>query len=327
MKIGILSFAHMHAYSYAACLKQIEGVTLAGIAESNRALGEKLAKRYRTRHYRRYRDLLATDVDAVIITSENARHRDMTLAAAAAGKHVLCEKPMATTREEALAMAAACEQHGVKFQMAFPCRFSTPMRRAKEYMDSGALGEIYAINGTNHGKMPGGWFINPKLAGGGAVMDHTVHVVDLMRWMMNAEVTKVYAEADTKFHNLRVDDCGLLAMEFDNGVFASLDPSWSRPQSFPTWGDVTMEIVAEKGTVFLDAFRQMITVYADSGRGHYLTYWGDGMDLEMVKHFVACVRDGQTPTASAIDGLRALEVTLAAYRSIQKGTAIRLNEK
>lgn len=326
MKIGILSFAHMHAHSYASCLLKMRGVKLAAITDVNLALGQRLAAKYHTRCFRRYEELLAEDLDAVIITSENARHRDMALAAAEAGKAILCEKPLATTRDDAVAIIEGCKRHSVQLQMAFPCRFSTPIRRAKELLDSGALGRILAINGTNRGKVPGGWFIKKKLSGGGAVIDHTVHVVDLMRWMTTAEVSKVYAEVDTRFHNIAVDDCATLSLEFDNGVIATLDPSWSRPTSFPVWGDVTMEIICEGGMLFVDAFRQAITVYADSKRDHYLSYWGDNMDWEMLKHFVSCIREGIQPAVTGIDGLRALEVALAAYRSAKSRLAVSVNE-
>jgi len=328
MKIGIISFAHMHAYSYADCIQRIADVELCAIAEENKDLGAKLAAQYATRHFLDYRELLATDVDAVIITSENARHEEMAIAAAAAGKHILCEKPINSSRDGALKMIDACRQStkgNVKFQMAFPCRFSTPIKRAKELIDSGVMGKIRAINGTNHGKMPGGWFIEKALSGGGAIMDHTVHVVDLMRWFLNAEVTKVFAEIDTRFYDIDIDDCGMLMLEFDNGVFASLDPSWSRPKkSFPTWGDVTMEIIADNGTLFVDAFKQEIKVFSESRPGHYVSFWGDSMDMELVKSFIACVRDDQQPAVTAIDGLRALEVALAAYASAESGEPVEL---
>src|SRR5438094_400261 len=103
----------------------------------------------------------------------------------------------------------------------------------------GAIGEVLAVKGTNHGSLPPGWLTDPALAGGGAVMDHTVHVADLLRWILEREFVSVYAEIDTLLHpGLPVDDCGTLLLEMEGGVFASLDPSWSRPRTFPTWGDV-----------------------------------------------------------------------------------------
>ena len=99
---------------------------------------------------------------------------------------------------------------------------------AKKAIDENAVGKILAAKTTNHGSMPGGWFIEKEKSGGGAVMDHTPHVVDLLRWMMKSDPVEVYAEADTLFHDIDIDDAGMLTIQFDNGVFASLDTSWSR---------------------------------------------------------------------------------------------------
>ena len=90
-----------------------------------------------------------------------------------------------------------------------------------------------------------------KLSGGGAVLDHTVHVIDVWRWMLEEEVVKVYAESGQLFYpDINIDESGLLSVEFQGGAFGTLDTSWSRPNnSFPTWGDVTMEIVGEKGSI------------------------------------------------------------------------------
>lgn len=326
MNIGILSFAHMHAHSYARCLRSIPGVRLAGIADEDRQRGEEAAKTYETAYLADARALLASDVEAVIVTSENARHAEMTVAAAQAGKHVLCEKPIAHTRADAERMIAACREHHVLFQMAFPCRFLTAVMRAKQVIDDGTLGKVYAINGTNHGRMPGGWFIDARLSGGGAVLDHTVHVVDLMRWFLRSEVSRVYAQIDTRFNDIPIDDCGTLFMEFDNGTFATLDPSWSRPKSFATWGDVTMQLVGEQGAVFIDALRQTVSLFEDGEMRHRLSYWGDSMDMGLVTDFVECVREKREPSIAGYDGLQALTVALAAYKSAQERRVVRIEE-
>jgi UDP-N-acetylglucosamine 3-dehydrogenase len=243
MKIGVISFAHMHAHSYASIVSRMNGVELVGVTDDNEARGREAAERYGAVFYPNPAVLLAQDIDAVIVASENVFHRGHVIAAAAAGKHVLCEKPLATTKADAEAMIEACREHGVLLQTAFPVRFNTSIVRMKQIVAEGKLGRIVAIRGTNRGTNPGGWFVDPALSGGGAVLDHTVHVVDVMRWMMGAEVKEVYAEADRLLSEHEIDDCGVLSLEFDNGVFATLDCSWSRNASYPTWGDVTLEVV------------------------------------------------------------------------------------
>ncbi|AHV96760.1 oxidoreductase [Paenibacillus sabinae T27] len=317
IKIGIASFAHMHAMGYMDALLQIDGAELAGIWDEDAEKGQEIAGRYQTAYYPELNQLIGSGIDAVIVCSENVRHIDCVMAAAGAGKHVLCEKPLATRVEDALAMIAACRENGVLLQTAFPVRFQTSIRRGKELLDSGVYGKILAMKGTNRGRIPGGWFLDKELSGGGAVMDHTVHVVDVMRWYMGAEVTNVYAEAASRFSEGKIDDCGILTMEFDNGVFASLDCSWSRNRNFPTWGDVTLDVICEYGVLSINAFNQKMSVYRNDN-GVSWDYWGDNMDLELIRDFVRSVSEGaKTPSVTGEDGLRALEVALAAYRSAE----------
>jgi predicted dehydrogenase len=327
LKVGLISFAHMHAYSYASILQAMDGAELAAIADEDEERGRAAAARYGTAYYRDYQDLLRQEqLDAVIVCSENARHAEMVVAAAEAGKHVLCEKPIATTPEDARRMIAACDRHGVKFEIAFPVRFNTPVRRLKQMVEAGKLGRIVAIRGTNRGQNPGGWFVTPHLSGGGAVLDHTVHVVDIMRWILHSEVTEVYAEIDTRFYDIPTDDCGLLMLEFANGVFASHDPSWSRSRTFPTWGDVTLEVIGTDGVSRVDAFAQRLHVYSDLENRYRHEFWGDSMDVGLIADFIDCIRRDRTPSITGEDGLRAVEVAWAAYESAASGKPIRLSK-
>lgn len=316
LKIGIISFAHMHAYGYAKALQQLKDVEVAGIADDNEERGKKVAQQFQTSYYPSVDQLLQTDIDAVVVTSENIHHPEQVIAAAQAKKHVLCEKPLAITVSEGQKMIDACQTNGVILQTAFPVRFNTSIQRAKQMVDEKKLGRILAIKGTNRGTNPGGWFVDRSKSGGGSVMDHTVHVVDLMRWFMNSEVQEVYAESDHLFSEVDIDDAGIVTMEFDNGVFATLDCSWSRNEKFPTWGDVTMELVGTEGTLAVDAFGQSMTVYSDAGV--QWVPWGDDMDFAMVQDFIESVKVNRKPSVTGEDGLRTVEVALAAYRSSEK---------
>jgi predicted dehydrogenase len=324
VKIGILSFAHMHACSYAACVNQLPNAQLVGIADTRRRRGEEMAGRFETQFMER--DALLDQVDAVIVTSENVKHAKWAIPAAKAGKHVLCEKPIAADVADAKRIIAACDKAKVKLGVAFPCRYLPPVQRLKALCDAGNLGNFYAARGTNRGRMPGGWFTVKKLSGGGAVLDHTVHVVDLMRWMMKAEIVEVYAEVDRLMHDIESDDCGTLTMTFDNGVFATLDPSWSRPQSYPTWGDVTLQIVGSKGAAAVDGFGQKLDVHDDASHKSAWHYWGTHADLSLIADFVDAIEKDRPFGITGLDGLRALEVALAAYRSAELGRPVKIEE-
>lgn len=325
IRFGIISFAHMHAASYAKALSMIPGADLVGIYDDDTDRGLSQAAMHKTDYYHSLCDLLDADIHAVIVCSENAKHRDEVIQAAKAGKHILCEKPIATTSEDAIAMIEECEREGVILATAFPVRHAPSVVRAKGLIDSGAIGQAIAVCATNHGRMPGGWFIDRELSGGGAVLDHTVHVADLLRWFLNDEVKTVYAEIDTRMHDIDIDDSGMLFLEFEKGVFATLDPSWSRPKAYPTWGDVTMEIVGTEGVISLDVFAQVLVEANDSDQKVLYRNWGDNMDLLLVQDFIHAIRQGQEPAADGLDGLKALEVALAAYESAAKGKPVELD--
>ncbi len=326
IKIGILSTAHLHAASYAACLKQIDGVELSGIADDDAARGQAFANQFRTRFFASDEALLAEQLDGVIICSENSRHRPLTELAARHTRHILCEKPIATTLSDAQAMIDVCAANGAKLQIAFPVRFSPPIIRLKQLLEQQMLGRIYSLKTTNHGTMPGDWFIDRALAGGGAVIDHTVHVIDVLRWFWNAEVTEVYAEIghDLLHPELGIDDAGILSFMLSTGAYGTLDTSWSRPEAYPTWGGVTIEVIGEKGVIRLDAFKQQLAVYSNrAGRAQWV-HWGSNIDLGLIRDFVEMIVAGREPSITGWDGLKALEVALAAYRSAETGQPVTL---
>lgn len=324
VRIGMMSFAHMHAYSYASCINELSETELVGVADHDPDRAKKVAESFNTRAFPSYEELLRQDINAVIIGSENIRHRELTTMAAQAGKHILCEKPIATTISDAQAMIDVCKRNGVQFMTAFPCRFSPAMVRVKELVDGGTIGEVLAIKGTNQGRMPGGWFIEKDKSGGGAVIDHTVHVADLMRWLLRSEPSEVYAEISNAMHHQDYDDVGQLTITFDNGVFTSLNTSWSRPKSFPTWGDVTMEITGTNGVISMDMFAQDFALYSDKTMSTSWIHWGDNIDLLMIRDFASSVANNAPVSVTGEDGLRALEVALGAYQSFELGEPVRL---
>jgi predicted dehydrogenase len=326
MRIGILSIAHLHALSYAEALTKIPGVEFVGLANEDADAGQRFAEQFGTRFFTSDEALLAEQLDGIIICSDNSRHRPLTELAAQHTKHILCEKPISTNMEDGQAMIDACVQRGVKLQIAFPVRFATPVVGLKQALQQETLGRVYSVKTTNHGSMPGGWFVDKSRSGGGAVIDHTVHVIDLLRWFWNTEVTEVYAEVgyDLLHPNLGIDDAGMLSFKLANGVYGTLDTSWSRPSAFPTWGDVTIEVLGERGIIRLDAFKQQLALYSNQeGKAQWVP-WGSNMDLGLIRDFVDMIATGREPSITGHDGLKALEVALAAYRSAETGEVVTL---
>lgn len=324
MKIGIMSFAHMHAYSYANGLTRLPNVELVGIFDDNIDRGIEAAETYHTTHYSDQAGFLALDMDAVIVCSENNRHKEMVLNAAKAKKHILCEKPIATNLADAEKMIQACKDHNVILQIAYPVRFSSPIQQLKEMIYNDELGEIIAFRTTNRGQNPGGWFIDEKQSGGGAVLDHTVHMVDIMRWYLNEEISEVEAIVDSYFHEIDIDDAGLLTFKFANGVVASHDASWSRFTEYPSWGDATIEVIGTKQTVKVDVFQEHLRMFTNERKSLEYVFWGNDMDFGLIQDFVNCVKEGREPLITGYDGLKSLEVSLAAYESSKLNKTIHL---
>ncbi len=329
MKIGILSFAHLHAESYANALNVMPGVELMGIADDDAARGESFARDYATRFYPSYDALLADQPDGVIVCSENVRHRPLVELAAQAGVHVLCEKPLATTLSDGQAMLDACRQAGVVLMTAFPMRFSAPVLEIKSLLGSGQLGRLLACSATNQGQNPKryrDWFVNKTLAGGGSVFDHTVHLADILRWYLDSEVVEVYAQTNRIIHRdaVEVETAGLLMLTFADGAFASIDCSWSRPLNYPTWGGLTFDLICERGVVNVDGFSQHLVSYSNRNQAPSWIPWDSDSDQAMIGEFLSAIAENRTPRVTGYDGYKAMEVALAAYRSAELGKPVTL---
>ncbi len=311
----------MHAASYAAALMAHPGAELVGIADADVERGRRQAAAFGTQFYDSEAALLDQQLDGVVVASENVHHRRLVELAAGTGvKAILCEKPLATTLEDAQAMIDVCRAAGVKLATAFPCRYSPAYQRLHAQVSAGAIGDVLAIRGTNHGKMPGGWFTDKALSGGGAVIDHTVHVADLNRHLLGRDAVEVYAEIGNGFYHQEWEDTGFLSIRYDGGVFATLDTSWSRPASYPTWGDVTLQVLGTDGVLEMDMFKQSLASYGAGGLGAAWVSWGSDTDAGLVSDFLKLASGLPAPLlASGEDGLAALAVALAAYRSAALG--------
>jgi predicted dehydrogenase len=331
MRLAIVSFAHLHAEAYIHNLRAIPGVEFIGFVDEDAARGRHFADKYETRHFMTNQELLAEKPDGVVICSENARHAELTQMAAEAGLHIICEKPLATTLADAQSMVEMCEEAGVILMTAFPMRFSAPIVEAKRALDAGHLGTIHACNSTNQGECPKyhrAWFVDKQLAGGGAVLDHTVHLADLMRWIFKSEVVEVYAQTNRIMYADEVDEDietgGLIMLRFANKIFATIDCSWSKPPYYPTWGGLSMKVIGERGFLEVDGFRQVLTTYSHAEQRPLWHYWGSDMNQRMLQEFVDAIRDQRSPQVTGWDGYKSLEIALAAYRSAQSGQPVGL---
>jgi 1,5-anhydro-D-fructose reductase (1,5-anhydro-D-mannitol-forming) len=341
MRIGLLSFAHTHAASYAGLLTALPGVEVVATDPDHRRRpgetgGAALAASLGVEYVEDYDALFDTSPDGVIVCAENAEHRPLTELAAARGVHVLCEKPIATTLADAHAMTAACASAGVQLMIAHPVRFAPGFTALRETVAGGALGEIVSVAGTNNGRLPRGeraWFVDPTAAGGGALTDHLVHVLDLLDALWpGSRVRSVYAAANRLLHaDAAVETGGLAAfrLELDQGtpdtvgtgrsVPVTIDGSWSRPDGYATWGGLTLRLIGTGGISDLDPFALRVGGHLSSTANAAWIPYGPNLDELLLRSFLEVVA-GRAPAApDGSAGTRGLAVVLAAYASVRSG--------
>jgi predicted dehydrogenase len=326
-KIGIIGLANFsHAKSYMRYMSAMPEVELVGIAERNKELAAPFIDSCRLPYYENYHDLLAQNIDAVIVCSENVFHAEMCIEAARAGKHILCEKPLGVTVPQMRKTIAAAAKAQVKLMTMLPSRYSASVWKAKKAIDSGEIGELVAINGSNRGKSPSGWYTDKELSAGGAIIDHTVHIAGIMNFLTGARIKEVYAQSGTFFGDKEVEDAGIIHATFDNGVIATLDPSWSRCKSYPIGVDVTMHIVGTKGAILLDNYNTRNELYSDDAMRTRWNYFGDNNPEYLIRDFIASLKEDKEVRSTGEDGLYASAVALAAYRSIELGEPVAMDE-
>lgn len=336
LKIAVLSFAHLHAMSYLQALSGRDDIDLVATDPDHvdRAEGESggpgLAAGLGVAYLDSYDAVWAWGPDAVVVCSENARHRALVEQAAAHGAHVLCEKPLATSVADAEAMVAACEQAGVNLMIAHPVRFSTAFADLKAAYDAGVIGEVRTVLGTNNGQLPIGvrkWFADKELAGGGSITDHTVHVADLLDSLFaGAEPVSVYATSNTILHadDVEVETSGLVSIEYAGGVVATIDCSWSKPDSYPTWGGLTLQLIGSEGIADMDAFNARVGGQSETTRNGLWFPYGVNADEAMIEEFLDSVLHRRAPQPDGRSGLRTVRIVQAAYESVRTGTAVGL---
>ena len=193
-------------------------------------------------------------LDAVYVATPNHLHRSLTEAAARAGKHVLCEKPMATTAADAEAMVRACRDAGVQYGTAFDQRFQARHQALKELVSSGALGTITAARVHYACWTPGDWIpptqdfhdnwrVDPVRAGGGAFIDLAPHGLDLLQWIVGEQIVEVGCLLQRRVFEYPVDDGAVLMGRFENGALLTMNVAYNCPDAFPRR---TLEVIGTK---------------------------------------------------------------------------------
>ena len=276
-----------------------------------------------------YEELLAVDdVDVVYIASPNVLHKSQTIAAAAAGKHVFCQKPLALTGPDCKDMIAACKANGVQLGVGFCNRFGGAQQKAVELIKDGAIGEIshmhFSFNLGSYNPETVGWRCDPKLSGGGPLMDLAPHMVDFASYIFedNVESVTAYVRPDLSETEIELDT--VAAMQFSRGARLTMDASFVRGNGCVYTIIGTRGEIHAVGTMVWLVNGEMIgklTLRA-GGKEEELTFPTHehiGMEMEL---FCAAVEKGEEPPVSGEAGYRAQAVIDAIYESGRTGRRI-----
>ena len=341
VKIGIIGSrfqADCIASSVRAMPEEMEVVAVASPTPGN---AEAFARRFGLpRCYTDYREMLEDpEVEMVSVTAPNRLHARLTIDAARAGKHVVCEKPLCLTLEEADEMIDACARAGVLLLYAEELFFAPKYVKAKQMADEGAFGRVHLVKqGEKHSGPHADWFWDVEQSGGGAVMDLGCHGIAFCWWFLGKPAVKsVYAQLSTQVHGARTqgDDEAITIIEFEGGALGVVENSWNRPGGM----DDSIEVFGARGQTYADMLMgNALPTYSEVGFGYavekaatttgwtypvFEEHWNYGFPQEM-RHFARCVRGKETPISDGETGRVVMEVLYAAYASAGLGRKITL---
>lgn len=340
VKVGLIGsqfISSIHAESLARC----QSAEVTAVASPTSGNAAKFAQDHHIpHHFTDYRKLLEMpEIDMVVIGIPNHLHCEAVRATAAAGKHVVFEKPMCLNLDEADQMIAACKSAKVKLMYAEELCFAPKYVRLKKLLDSGALGEPTLVKQSEkHDGPHAPHFWDVERSGGGVTMDMGCHAIEFFRWMLGRPPVKsVYAQMSTQVHREKTvgEDNALLILEFATGVIGLAEESWTKLGGM----DDRAEVHGSKGVAYADLLHgNSIATYSLDGYDYavekagstkgwsftiYEEAWNYGFHQEMA-HFVDCVQNDKPPLVTGEDARTVLEIIFAAYESAGTGRKVEL---
>ena len=281
------------------------------------------------RIYGSYQALMKdTDVDAVYVATPNAFHCPVTRAAAHAGKHVLCQKPMALTVAEAEEMIASCHEAGVTLRIGLQLRFQKILQTVADQVRKGRVGSVREVTVQRYAPIgeakASAWRYELAVAGAGALADVGVHVVDFVQWIVGDRIRRVFASAHPGRASGQPDETVTLLLEFASGCQATIRCSREMPI-----GANDLQIFGTGGMLITGPLRGVpknrLTVRTPEGCEE-IEYAAENLYLQEMDAFAEAVAGASTPAASGEDGLRLVRLTEALIRSLETGAALPVEE-
>jgi predicted dehydrogenase len=327
LRVGIIGYGYtgqIHARAYLAN----PAVQLIAVADSEAALVNLPSG---IQQYTNYTDLLDSRLDAISICVPTHLHCKITLDALGRGKHVLLEKPIATSVSDAQMMLQASKAAGRVLYVGMTHRFYPELREAKKLIDDGVIGTVVACNDCvlEHlgflNVRP--WYLQRKFAGGGAALTSGIHLVDRLRWFVGDEVNLVAASVGNPYFGADVEDVEQMFLRFRRGVSAQVTVAFMRTPH-PLVCD--LQVIGTRGSITVHTW-QGYEVFNESGRRGKTIYTDEPHPSKVeigiageIGEFCSSIAEGRMPWPSAEESACALEVIMAAYQAAEAGHAIKL---
>ncbi len=273
--------------------------------------------------------LAAPGVDIVSVCTDDQAHLDPCLAAAAAGRHILVEKPLATTGAECDQIIAACDSAGVKLMTGHTCRFDPRYVACRDAVRAGEVGEVVQVFARRNNITASGRRIGPRTS---VAYFLGVHEIDLMCWITGARITRVYSEASSKvLADIPAEDTILTLVRIEGGAVGCIETCWIIPDGSPNSLDARLEVVGTQGRVAARVGGEPFEAASDTRASRPdIVYWTEmhgrvhGALHDQLEHFADCVRTGADPVVSPRQARHAVEVAEAIHRSLETGAPVDL---
>ncbi|MGG3468603.1 Gfo/Idh/MocA family oxidoreductase [Neobacillus pocheonensis] len=341
LRVGVIGCGSIAQHRHLPEYKANKNVELVAVCDINEERASEVAEKYGVNSFTSYEELLSSGtVDAVSVCTPNYLHAPISIAALEAGIHVLCEKPMATSKQEAESMIAAAKKSGKKLMIAHNQRFVPSHQKARQLIASGEIGKIYSFRTAfGHGGPEGwsvegkeGWFFQKEKAFVGAMGDLGVHKTDLLRYVLGEEIVEVGSFVETSAKNFAdVDDNAVCVLKTENGIIGTLAASWA----YVSKEDNSTIIYGEKAILRLedDPTHSLVVQYAN---GEVVKYElgkiqsneeGGQQNSHVIEKFVESVLLDQEPPVTGVEGMKSLEVILAALLSNESKQIVRVTER
>lgn len=299
--------------NHARVLKEVPGVRVTHVCDIDISRAKELALRYGIPKYTRdYREALSDGVDAFIVCTPSNTHADIALTIIREERHVLIEKPMATTIKQAEDIVAEAARNKSTVMVGFIERFNPAIELGKELMDKGEIGPII----LSYSRRIGSW---PERVGDiGVVKDTAIHDIDLATYIFKAEPVSVYAKGGSLRHKLEDHVQAVLSFEGDRS--ALIEANWLTPRK-----KREMHVTGEEGVISIQFLsREVVVEKADSSRSPAVKQVEPLM--AEVQHFINCIRNGERPLVGEVEGLKATLIADAILESMRTGKVVDLEE-